>query len=250
MVWLRAPETVEDVLWEGMLEPETDEAVRRTQQDLDTRRSQVDLQDELRNLPLISIGHPVVWPLSELYAPDNMPRLLKVRSEEVDFYLMRTVCSFRPMRKTISLAWARFIVRLLRDANEQQPIAYDLFPKEVYQEVQRHIKVSLSPTLTFQELQVGVGGVEFGLEYPELQPRVSAFGIGESAASWDYAEASGITLQGSKTMYLLVEAPKEMSSAWVSLDLVADVVLHGSLLRAQIRSKRQEAADPMRVQLW
>jgi hypothetical protein len=251
MVWLRAPEIVEDVLWEGMLEPETEEAVERTRRELDTQRDQEDLQEYLRNLPTVSIGRPGVWSLSELYPPKKMPHLLKARSEEVDFYLVRTVCSFRPMREAISLSWARFMVRLLPDPNEQQLIAYDLYPKEVYQEVKRHIKVSLSPTVNFQELQAGVGGVEFGLEYPELQPVISASGIGENEVDWNYEAAKGIRLQGSKTMYLLVEAPKGMPSAWASLDLVADVLVRNSLLPTLMpRSGRQEAADPMKVQLW
>ena len=184
-MWLRAPEVVEDVLWEGMLEPETDEAVERTRRELDTHRNQAELQEALRNLPTVSIGRPEVWSLPELY-PEKMPHLLKVRSEEVNFYLVRAVCSFRPMRETISLSWARFLVRLLPDPNEHQPIAYDIYPKEVHQEVKHHVKVSLSPTLNFQELQAGVGGVEFGLEYPELQPIVSASGLGERLVDWSY----------------------------------------------------------------
>jgi hypothetical protein len=180
-----------------------------------------------------------------------MPHLLKVRSEEHDFYLVRAVCSFRPMRRSVSLSWARFIVRLLPDSNEQQPIAYDLYPKEISQEVKRHVKVSLSPTVNFQELQAGVGGIEFGFEYPELQPVISAYGIGENAVHWDYEEAKGIRLQGSKTMHFLVEAPKGMSSGWASLDLAADVLVRNSLLPTLMpRSELQEAAEPMKAQLW
>jgi hypothetical protein len=251
-MWLRAPETVHDVLWEGMLEPETEEAVVRTRRELAIRKDQADLQEDLRNLPTISIGRPEVWSLAELYPQDKMPHLLKVKLDEADFYLVRAVCSFRPMRKTISLSWARFMVRLLPDNNGRQPIAYDLYPKELFQEVKHQIKVSLSPTLNFQELQAGVGGVEFGLEYPELQPVITTAGIGESDVDWSYEEASGMRVQGSKTMHLLVEAPKGMSSAWASLDLVADVLVRNSYLPTLMpRSRRQEAAEPLeKVPLW
>jgi hypothetical protein len=249
-MWLRAPEVVEDVLWEGMLEPETEEAVERTRRELGTRGEQVDFQNEIRNLPIISIGRPEVWSLPVVYPPDKMPDLLKAKLEEADFYLVRTACSFRPTRKTNTLSWARFAVRLLPSSTEQQPLAYDLYPKEVYQEVKHQIKVSLSPTLNFQELQAGVGGVEFGLEYPELQPTISAAGIGEDLVAWDYEEARGIRLQGSKTMHLLVEAPRGMPSSRATLELVADVVVQGLFLPALIRTRKQEAADPMTVQLW
>src|SRR5215213_6539779 len=142
-MWLHAPEVVEDVLWEGMLEPETEVGVDRVRQAVNTQGNlgealrhrydrsgdlddlaraieaftqaveqsppsspdlprflaklgaglrdryqrtgdpadlersveafeqavehQADLQDDLRNLPVISIGHPKVWPLPELY---------------------------------------------------------------------------------------------------------------------------------------------------------------------------------------
>jgi len=247
---LRAPEAVEDVLWEGMLEPETEEAVERTRGELRTRGEKIDLEDDIRNLPIVKISHPKVWPLPEVYSPDKMPDLLRAKLEEADFYLVRTMCSFRPTRETNRLSWARFGVHLLPSLTEQQPFAYDLYPKEVYQEVRHQVKVNFSPTLTFQELTAGVGGVQFGLEYAELQPRISAAIIGDNIASWDYEEARGIRLQGSKTMYLLVEAPKGMPSAWASLDLVADVQVRGSFLAALIRPERQEDADPMKVQLW
>jgi len=250
-MWLRAPEAVEDVLWEGMLEPETEEAIERTRRELATRGNEADLQQDLRNLPAISIGRPEVWSLSELYPPDKLPHLVRARSEEIDFYLVRTVCSFRPKREMISLSWARFMVCLLPGPDGRQPIAYDLYPKDVFQEVKHHLKVSFSPTLNFQELQAGAGGVEFGLEYPELQPQISAAGIGERCVDWSYNEVRGIRLQGSKTMHLLVEAPKGMPSSWASLDLVADVLVRNSFLSALVPSKQQEAADRLeKVPLW
>jgi hypothetical protein len=97
-----------------------------------------------------------------------------------------------------------------------------------------------------------VGGVEFGLEYPELQPQISASGLGESSVEWSYEEARGIRLQGTKTMHLLIEAPKGMPSGRASLDLVADVLVRNSFLPTLMpRSKQQEAADPLeKVPLW
>ena len=59
-MWLHAPKTVEDVLWEGMLEPETEEVVERTRRELGTQGGQLDLRNEIRNLPLVSIGRPEV----------------------------------------------------------------------------------------------------------------------------------------------------------------------------------------------
>ena len=65
-----------------------------------------------------------------------------------------------------------------------------------------------------------------------------------------YEVARGIRLQGSKTMHLLVEAPRGMPSSRASLELVADVVVQGAFLPALIRPRQQETADPMTMQLW
>jgi hypothetical protein len=73
--------------------------------------------------------------------------------------------------------------------------------------------------------------VEFGLEYPELQPEITTAGIGQSDVDWSFEEVRGIRLQGSKTMHLLVEAPRGMSSGWAHLDLVADVLVRNSILQ-------------------
>lgn len=247
---LRAPDVVKDVLWEGSLEPETVEAVERTQRELAAQGNRTAFQDGIRNLPVVSIGRPETWHLSEVYAPEKMPLLLQSKLEEADFYLIRTTCTFRPSVQRASLSWARFLVRLLPDTSDRQPLTYDLHPKDVNQEVKRQVKVALSPNLNFQQVGVGIGGLEFGIEYAELQPTITAGGLGEDVADWDYEEARGMRLQGSKTMHLLAKAPKGMPSGWATLGLVADVKVGASLLPVLLRQSRQEATDPMTVQLW
>jgi hypothetical protein len=250
---LRAPEAVKDVLWEGSLEPETDEAVERTQRELATQDVRIAFQDDIRNLPTVSIGRPEIWHLSEVYAPNKMPLLLQSKLEESDFYLIRATCTFRPLVQRVRLSWARFLIHLLPDTSDRQSLVYDLHPKDVYQEVKRQVKVALSPNLNFQQVGVEVGGLEFGIEYPELQPIITAGGLGEDVADWNYEEARGIRLQGSKTMHLLIKVPTGMPSGWATLGLVADVIVGGSLLPvlpALLRQDRQEVTDPMTVQLW
>jgi hypothetical protein len=250
---LHAPDASPDVLWEGPLEPETDEAVEPIQRDQAARDLLTNFRDDIHNLPTISIGRPEVWHLSEVYPPDKMSTLLRSKTEQADFYLVRTTCTFRPSVHRVRLSWARFLVRLLPDTSGRQPRVYDLHPKEVYQEVQHQVKVALSPSLSFQQVEAGLGGLEFGLEYPELQPIISAGGLGEDVADWNYEEAKGIVLQGSKTMHLLVTAPKGMPAASATLGLVADVEVGGfsvPVIPSLLRRSEQQEADPMRVQLW
>jgi len=248
-MWLQVPETIEHALWEGALEPATEEAVERVSQEWASRGVKGNVHDAICDLPLASIGRPEVWALPEVYPPDKMPHPLRAKLGEADFYLVRLACSFRPRKEQSRVAWARFIVRLLPDSAARQPIAFDLHPLMVTQEVRRNVKVTLSPSLKFQEIGAEIGGIEFGFEYPELQPLISAAGAGEERPSWDYEEARGVAVQGSKWMHLLIKAPQGMEMVRAVLDLAADVQVRDSRLPVLAIRDKEQARDRLTVRL-
>ena len=118
----------------------------------------------------------------------------------------------------------------------------------VTQEVKHSVKVTLSPTLKFQEVSASFGGIDFGLEYAELHPIISATGIGEGQPSWDYEEAKGLKIQGSKFMHMLLKVPKKMKPFEAFLDLVADVRIRDQVLRLNA-GKTKEIAKSLKVNL-
>jgi hypothetical protein len=248
-MWLQIPETVENVLWEGALEPATEDSVEQLGQEWAVRGVKGSAHDAIRVLPVVSIGRPQVWTLPEVYPPDEMPHPLRARLDEADFYLVRFPCSFRPVRKESQVEWARFRVRLLPDGEAHQPIAFDLHPLRVTQEVKRNVKVSLSPSVKFQEVEVKPGELAFGFEYPELQPLISAAGAGETEPSWDYEEAKGVTVQGSKWMHLLARAPKGMEVVRAILDLAADVRVRDTRLPVLVIRDKEQAREHLTVRL-
>jgi hypothetical protein len=249
-MWIQVPEDIEQVLWEGPLAPAADEAVEQAERELTERRFRADTRTILRDLPVVRIGQPETWPLQALYPRDKMPLSLQAKLNEADFYLVALACSFRPVHGESRIQWARFRAYLVPDSAGHQPLAYDLYPNDVVQEVKRQVKVTLNPTLTFHEVGASVGSVEFGWVYPELQPLISGTGQGQPDAMWDYEEAKGIRIQGGKWMYLLVKAPKGMPSGRVILDLAADVVVAGSILPTRILPNKQEATEQLAVPLW
>lgn len=99
-------------------------------------------------------------------------------------------------------------------------------------------------------MEVSLAGVEFGFEYPELVPVISATGAGESMPSWDYEAVRGIHLQGSKWMHLLVKAPLGTSSCKAVLGLVADVVVHNLRLPVLAIRDQKSAATQLVARLW
>jgi hypothetical protein len=246
---LQVPETVENVLWEGALEPATGDAVERLGQEWAVQGVKGSVRNTVRDLPVVSIGQPQVWTLPEVYPPDKMPHPLRARLDEADFYLVRFPCSFRPVRRESEVEWARFRVRLPPDGEARQPIAFDLHPLRVTQEVKRNVKVTLGPSLKFQEIEAKIGEVAFGFEYPELQPLISAAGAGETEPSWDYEEAKGVTVQGSKWMHLLARAPKGMEVVRAILDLAADVRVRDTRLPVLVIRDKEQAREHLTVRL-
>jgi hypothetical protein len=153
---------------------------------------------------------------------------MQTRLNETDFYLIQLFCSFRPTLGDIWIESARFSVSLLPDLMGRQPIALDLIPTRVTQEVKRQAKFTLAPTLKFQEVEVQGANIEWGIEYRELEPIIIGAGAGENYATWTYQTATGVRgVDGGKGMYLIVEAPKGMTTAYARLGLEARVRAEG-----------------------
>lgn len=248
-MWIRTPDRIENVLWEGALVPATDHAVEALARNWEQRGLKGDPKKMLADAEILTIGQPDTWRISDFYKPGTMPYPMQAKLAEADFYAVRLACSFRVKRKEVNVEWARFIVRLLPDENGRQPIAFDLHPLMVTQDIKRSIKVSLSPALKFQQLEAEPGGAEWGWEYTELQAIISAAGGSEPEASWDYSIAEGVsTVQGTKWMHMLVKAPKSMAKAKVTLDLAADLRVRGGLLPKLFPRKGE--AEPLTATLW
>lgn len=248
-MWLQVPDDVREVLWEGPLQPEAP-SIDRLRRSWPGRKPQGDLEDLARNLPVVSIGQPETWPLASLYELDRMPPLLRTKANEADFYLIRLACSFRPVRREARIEWARFVIALHSDREGRQPLAEDLYPNEINHEVQHRTKVTLSPSLKFQLVEASLGSAEFGFEYPELQPVITAAGHSSAEASWDYSEVPGAAMHGGKWMHLLVKAPKGMPSAEANIYLVADVAAARGVVRAFVKNKPTDTRDQLPVRLW
>jgi hypothetical protein len=115
--------------------------------------------------------------------------------------------------------------------------------------VQRSRKITISPSVTFKEIEVSVGGVEWGSEYTELRPVITSDGSGERQAGWDYRADKGFWLQGGYRMHLIAQAPKGMPKGRAALQLKAHVVRDG--VRFWVGPKKGKDQDrTIPVMLW
>jgi hypothetical protein len=241
--------TVENLIWKGSLQPSTEEAVGAMREEWNARGITESVGDAVRDFPIVSIGQPAVWTIHEMFPLDKMPHSLRSKLDEADFYVVLFHCSFRPVRKESQVEWARFLVRLLPDDMGRQPIAFDLHPREVKREVKHDVSLTIGPSLKFQEVEAKLGGFGSDLGYSELQPIISATGVAETVPMWDYWEARGVMVSGSKDMHLLLKAPKGMKTVRAVLDLVADVRVRDTRIPALVIRDEKQAREHLTVRL-
>lgn len=250
-MWLTTPDTIEHILVERQLEPASDDALDQSARDWQSRGVKLAPREALRSMPVVTIGQPETWPLQDFYAPSKLPRPIRTKLSQADFYLVRLSCSFRPIHEESRVEWARFRATFLsHPSTGAQPLAFDFYPQDVRQEVKRQIKVTLSPLLKFQELEASLGSAEFGFEYTEQVPLISAT-LGTSFdPSWDYGAGPGREVLGTKWMYLLVKAPKGLASGRALLELEADVLVRGVRLPMTFWRKQEQEPKQLTVTLW
>ena len=240
---LKVPEKIEQVLWEGTL---------GLTREIEQKRAEGRIEltdDDIKNLPIISIGQPEAWGITEYYHPEEIPYPIKTKLAETDFYIVRLACSFRSLRDEHRVQWARFLVRLLPDKNNRQPIAFDLYPLRVDKEVKHNVRFTLSPEIKFKEIVSIKSDRTSEIEYTELQPIISAHGVGQTTPCWDYYETKEIAIQGSKFMHLLVQAPKGIKTIKAVLSLFASVQIKGSVLAKLTMRDEKKITDQLTVSL-
>lgn len=193
------------------------------------------------NLPLVSIGRPDVWRLQDLYPKGKIPKVINTKLNEADFYFVRLACSFRPQYKEIAIEYAKFSF-FFQPTKSEWPIAYDMHPVLIEHSIKKNSRFSLNPTLKFMEVEATMGELEFGFEYNELIPIVSATGIMEANPVWEYREAPGSLIQGSKLMHILVKVPKGLSPIFATASIDAKLRAYGSLLNTVFGLEESRAA--------
>jgi hypothetical protein len=244
MMLLKAPTEITEAVIEGTLtvaDPADEAVVREARGDRGERSIG-------RDLPVVSIGQPESWPVSDLLRDARAP--LIEASPDHEFRLVRLACSFRPKGDDPRIEWARFAVQLLPDASGRQPVAFDMHPLAAVHEVKRNFKVSLSPSIKFTDVvEASLGGVEAGLEYPELLPMVSGSGIGETTPSWDYLAVRGTRVAGVRCMHLIARMPRGTGPVTANLELTAEMVGNGFRIPVVLRRQHSET-ERLEVRLW
>jgi hypothetical protein len=194
--------------------------------------------------PRVRIGKAYGWPLSEYFARSGkaLPSQLAMLAERSDFYLVRVSWGYwPPAGADARLEWARFTAYLHSPGAADQPVAFDLYPKEIYDEKDNKAEIHVGPSLNFaSQFEASLGEFVYTIALNKLEPVVIGEGAGQSDPNWDFEPSSRRELRGDKFMYMVVEKPKSAASVRATFALTARVKSRSGLLGAHLHESLRD----------
>lgn len=164
----------------------------------------------------ITFGEPVVHDLEALWALMGSGPPFEVRGQlaAYEFWLVRLVCTLH-LADNSAVSWFEVRVRFADDGAGARsalasdpadpPVAYDLFPLHVTDEVELEHTNKISPSFKFQNVTASLGEDALTLRYRRLEPRITAFGKLESSIYWRFTPgAQSEVAEGIKEMDVIV----------------------------------------------
>ena len=202
MLTITTPTSIEEVAWEGILEP-TGAAYRDT------------------DVPRVSLAEPTSWTLDNDAMQGKTGENWIPPDDKKRYKLLRLAFTLHELKDSRSRYTEATLRTYLKPPS--QIIAHDLYPQRVSAEgSKKSASVELGASLKFSEA-VSLSGPKAGvkIEFQEIYPVVQAFGLGESNPYWSYKDSKRNQLLGSLFVYMVLEAPKEMERVDLQVELEA-----------------------------
>jgi hypothetical protein len=193
--------------------------------------------------PVVTLGQPQCWNLASLAREKGsaLPAELALLLRNADFYLLELACSFRPERDS-KVIWARLDAYLQPKVGQENPIAFDLYPLEVYNETKTDWKVNIAPNFKFGvfdsvKFEGALGEMITTINFRKLEPVVIGFGRNQANPGWDFEMEKTQPLRGVKVGYVIVKKPHGADAVRLILNVSADVMTQHGRLRGKIIEK-------------
>jgi hypothetical protein len=180
-----------------------------------------------------------------------LPEEIKASLEREMYFVVRLACSFRPQRDDVNVSWAQLALQLRPDEHGRVPVAFDLYPLSVEHERNIGKRISLSPSLKFYDVEIAVGKIAYSIDYPAIEPVLTAAGIDESTPSWNFTAVPGFPITGTKLLYAIISAPHKLDHLTVSVSLSADLDYGRRRFSAWLRRDPTQVHPSIpEIQLW
>ena len=175
---------------------------------------------------ILYVSDPVVSNQLELSRKDGtkIPAEIELMIDEYNFYHIRFVCTFKP-DEGCKFVWARLGLMLSHEDGEtiKSAIAYDMFPKDVFNEVKvkRSFKIAEVMKFSFNEIQAGSDNEQ---EFIKYEPEIISYGLLQSNPCWDFTKSRAKDfIIGDRELFLIIKAPKDMNQIEAKFIFSAEV---------------------------
>jgi hypothetical protein len=198
------PTEIEQVAWEGDLEPV------------------VPVYGGVTPSPHVTLGEPTWWPAEQAMEGETGKKWTPPSGDR-RYTLLRLACNLHPPADTRARYAEATITAYLRPRHGAQPVvAHDLYPQRLTAETKGKFTVGLGPALKFVELfEASLLGVGAEIEYHKAFPVIQGYGLGESNPYWQFAHHAANPLLGCQSVYVVLAAPQEAGGVRLSVELVA-----------------------------
>jgi hypothetical protein len=232
---IEAPTVIETPLYESRLEiSEGGEERRHTF-----------IQQQLSEMaPVVTLGQPQYWNLASMASEKNqsLPAEMKLLLDEADFYVLQIASSFRPQREA-RVKWARVDIYMQPISGQIQPLAFDLYPREIYNEKGGDSKITIEPSFSFGAFGTNVesklGQALTTIDFRRVEPVVVAYGLLQPNCGWDYQRSHQNPLEGIQVGYLIVKKPRSAEAVRMVMDVRAEVSTPSGLFGMRVTEQDQ-----------
>ena len=158
---------------------------------------------------IMEVGEPERWNIKELCNRKGikLPVEIEMILDEFDFWLIQTAFAFMPAHDN-QFDWARIVAKMEPlSESMKNPIAYDAYPKGVYEEKKEKRRISIGLSLKFAEIIEPNAEYVREIEFTRLEPVITTAGIGRSEPTWDFNDRAAFNLKGVNALYIIAKMP-------------------------------------------
>lgn len=198
------PTQIDDVAWDGYLEPAG--AAYRA----DSPRARV------------TLGRPVWWP-AEQALENEIGQKWTPPADQQQYLLLRLACTLHPPAGSRTRYTEATLTAYMRPRRGAPPVvAHDLYPRRLTASSQRKFNLGLGPDLKFAEtVEFKLAELGAEIEYQQVYPAIQGYGLGESRPYWRFAHHAANPLLGCQSVYLVIAAPAGANGLRLMVELSA-----------------------------
>lgn len=157
----------------------------------------------------VSLGEPVVLPLTPERLADDPALRDFVAREEFAFCLVHLACSFRPREgEPFANAWLEVLLARADGMPRPLPVAWSMYPRRLEKAVEVSRTVRLGASLKVEDIAGAESGMEQEERWTHHEVYLQALNELQPNPIWEFHSTPRAEIRGLQRLVLVVRAPK------------------------------------------